>query len=117
MTQEQRENVEEWAVAMESGKYPQTIGCLRDTTGYCCIAVACVIKGVQSRKEGDEYRFFFGETEDGEEISETGDANDCWFYRTYGIESRTELINMNDSGGYDFPEIAAYIRKTYLSTP
>jgi hypothetical protein len=32
-----------WVEALRSGKYPQTSGCLRDTKGFCCLAVLCDI--------------------------------------------------------------------------
>lgn len=33
----------EWAAALESGEYSQTIGTLHDSNGFCCLGVLCDI--------------------------------------------------------------------------
>lgn len=40
MNQEIRD---EWIGDLESGKYPQTVGSLKDDKGYCCLGVLCEI--------------------------------------------------------------------------
>jgi hypothetical protein len=30
-----------WVKALRSGEYEQTMGCLRDNVGFCCLGVAC----------------------------------------------------------------------------
>ena len=46
-TQEQKqEHRRELAAALRSGKYSQTTNVLRDSTGFCCLGVACEISGV-----------------------------------------------------------------------
>lgn len=35
------ENIRKWIDALRSGEYKQTVGALRDSSGYCCLGVAC----------------------------------------------------------------------------
>lgn len=36
----------DWIAALRSGRYPQTTGRLKDAFGYCCLGVACALRGV-----------------------------------------------------------------------
>lgn len=41
-----QEVAEQWAAALRSGKYKQTVQRLRDTQGFCCLGVLCDISGI-----------------------------------------------------------------------
>lgn len=34
-------NTRDWIAALRSGEYSQTIGTLKDSSGFCCLGVAC----------------------------------------------------------------------------
>lgn len=36
---------DQWMAALESGDYPKTTGCLKDSTGFCCLGVLADIEG------------------------------------------------------------------------
>lgn len=42
-----KEFAERWVKALRSGKYQQATGSLKTKSGYCCLGVACKIKGAR----------------------------------------------------------------------
>ena len=53
MTLKQRDT---WIDALNSGDYPQASGCLRDSSGFCCLGVLEAVEGTTSIKDGDDER-------------------------------------------------------------
>jgi len=91
MTESQRE---QWAVALESGKYQQTFGVLKDTKGYCCLGIANELFG-------------FGLRDD----NWTGDPLP---YEFLDRDSQFDLAIDNDNGK-TFVEIAQKVRRIPVS--
>lgn len=107
-----KENMLTWVEALESGEYNQCKGTLVNRfTNYCCIGVAAELAGAKKEPSGIDGHPFFKNGY--EEVSN-------WlgfeFSREWAGEEGVEgtLIDFNDSNGYTFPEIAAYLRETYL---
>lgn len=100
-----KERVEQWIAALESGKYKQTRGVLRRRDEFCCLGVACDISPCGTWTAAERYQV----------QSDTRGAA-ClmpmqvseWFSLTSTIENK--LMSMNDEGR-PFPEIAAYLRQ------
>lgn len=49
-------NEKKLVAALESGKYKQTYGKLKDRYGYCCLGVACEISGLGNFSEEDIFK-------------------------------------------------------------
>lgn len=115
--EEYAERRERWAEALESGKYAQTKGALRDRNGYCCLGVACDLyakdTGEAWKKDADGYQFLYNVGSLPQQVCEWLGLKDHGF-GTYcgqfwvggGIDS---LAGRND-GGASFQEIAELIR-------
>ena len=43
--------LDKWIAALESGKYPQTMGVLKNDEGYCCLGVLCTVAGLKFEDE------------------------------------------------------------------
>jgi hypothetical protein len=115
-----RENMTKLVEALESGNYQQARGYLRvlnsDGTakGYCCLGVACDISGV-GRWFGRAYSVDDHDTSFASlppQVQEWLGVDDP-FVR---ISSQHALCatTLNDNG-WDFHQIAAQLRKVYLS--
>lgn len=95
-----------WADALESGKYPQTTGVLKNGDGYCCLGVACLLAGKE----------FDGDDSTGWHISQHMCTLPESVEAHLGMNSEVGkypggvLADLNDSGS-SFKEIAAIIRK------
>jgi hypothetical protein len=111
-----RENIEKWCQALESGEYPQTRGWLHTLTdwgdeetppGYCCVGVACELAGLeQGLPSIDDFQVvsYDGELEGAPDVLNEWAGELDW----------KELYKMNDSGK-SFTEIATHIRAKYLA--
>lgn len=96
-----------WLEALESGKYEQTIGALRDSKGFCCLGVACDISGLGDWVVDKLYLGNSGLLPD--------EVQEYFSLRDNEGEPRdprkfTPLTAMNDKGK-SFKEIAAHLRK------
>ena len=103
--EEQRAHRELWAGALESGRYEQAIGALRDATGFCCLGVACEISGLGKwTDDGGDLVYLEQDKQLPPEVLDwLGLSTYTGFY---GIGS---LATDNDDGA-TFAEIAAIIR-------
>jgi hypothetical protein len=93
-----------WADALESGDYKQCSGRLRNRIGYCCLGVVVEVAGGSFRKdEGGAWM-----------ESRTGCSSllPNWVAAKMDFRSSEDLAGKNDKG-WNFEEIAAYIRKEY----
>jgi len=120
--------VEEWATALESGKYIQGTGCLRRHEGcsltHCCLGVLLDIAGSKWTRENKNLNDFSENAilPDGTEISSSGSPI-VLLQNVLDIKSRMEtinisniLINLNDCET-PFSEIAKILRnKTYFQS-
>lgn len=127
-----KEIMEEWVQALRYGNYKQGRDLLCDKNdNYCCLGVLCDIaerKGiVESHKPAGNYPTQFGENRnDGllpKEVMEwSGISNEDGLFTTKfkvtssaGIPTETNaIVVMNDSGQYDFNQLADIIEKHYL---
>lgn len=119
-----KEIADRWVEALESGKYPQTKGRLRDSDGFCCLGVLCelaVADGVAKSEEHKLRSFSQWRYQDA-----TG--GDLSFSRLpvvvkewAGMNSeggtrsgrKRKLWELNDNSGYSFKRIAKVIRNEY----
>jgi hypothetical protein len=111
---ERLKNLRKWVKALRSGKYRQTTGKLVETSGkkpaYCCLGVGC--KVLELPKDT-----WVGSTD----LDEVLDAQDMLgidsvgkLPRGHGIEDAEDLVDLNDSKGYNFKQIANVIVKEFI---
>lgn len=99
-----------WIEALESGKYKQGQGAMRDDDAHCCLAVGCVVANIPAI-QFPSGRWAFGAAQDSgtapielvEHLSLHGDCGD-----TKPVSGKA-LTLLNDHGK-SFAEIAAIIR-------
>jgi hypothetical protein len=99
--------VEEWALALESGKYEQGTGCLKRDNHYCCLGVLCDLIDNTKWNITTRNHFIYNETSDASlpsNIKLVPSGHDHYYIQS-------ELINMNDVAEKTFKEIAQYIRE------
>ena len=117
-----KERIQKWVDSLRSGKYSQTTQTLQDSTGYCCLGVACELSGIGDWDEDLNYDI------EGVKESECLPKHVAdW----YGIEQdalveieRIEgspfsqdleyITLLNDDYKMSFTEIARCIERTYL---
>lgn len=99
-----------WVEALESGKYRQTQGQLREKVGgryaYCCLGVLCKL----AEQDGGEK--FYGEIYGCE--TKLPPKHIMEFMFDDGEDDADDLANLNDNEGYTFKQIAEYIRKNHM---
>ncbi len=104
-----KELAEKWIVALESGEYKQGIEYLflerngEDT--YCCLGVlGCVLNARR------DYMLGFSEHKIGNIIDGLPDVLN-YKYESGSGELIEKLVGINDSGNYDFHQIANWIKE------
>lgn len=109
MTKLTAEQIDEWLAALESGKYAQTTGSLKDHEGYCCLGVLCDVLDPNGWNPDNSYTCARHKLapEDGSEVVVTGMG-------LGGYENprsfQYRLAKKNDDGA-SFTEIARFIRE------
>lgn len=99
-----------WLDALRSGDYKQNYCYLKSEDGYCCLGVACDLKGgswvIDTEKE-DAYDFVY----DGKVYKSS--MNNSFLGDFLGLDSKgmSTLVNMNDSEECNFNEIADWIEE------
>jgi hypothetical protein len=107
--------------ALRSGKYSQTIGCLHDDNGFCCLGVAEDLAGAKWKESAhaDKSKVFYRDDYDepGATCQEAGVEMGEWGNFLFADEPFTcsdqiidRLTSMNDER-VDFNEIANWIEK------
>lgn len=111
--------IELWCEALESGRYPQGGGVLRNRVGYCCLGVACdVMDSTRWRPPGTSEDVIYTYDRESSFLPESVVA---W----YGLDRssplaiardgcRWKLATMNDAMLLSFETIAEALRRTYL---
>lgn len=111
------QHVQDWVVALRSGDYPQTVGCMKDDIGYCCLGVACALAGVEFVPAASGIRtldeqnphgvYRFQHTDSGPGQNERLPE---WLAEMLGVSGydQDELVQFNDAS-YSFGEIADII--------
>lgn len=95
-----------WVAALESGKYTQADGYLNSSSVFCCLGVLCDVI------DPDGWELDTGTSTKRHVLTEN--AFDLGNYAVdLGISDSTQgkLIDMNDSEGKTFPEIATWIKE------
>lgn len=112
VTSEQRAELLRWAEALESGKYKQTDGMLRNenTGAFCCLGVYADACGAEWKVLGMSSRStpFVGGARVDKESEEHLKAS--WLKEKTGVKDQRPLSEAND-GGRTFPEIAVMLRR------
>jgi hypothetical protein len=119
MTARQKQNLTKWIAALRSGEYKQGKNALCSNDEYCCLGVACEIKGKLKISKYNSER----------KIDKTSDSSlmpDAdWFKRTFGFEAyntcfkvkgaeATTLPILNDQHNLSFKRISNLLEKTFL---
>jgi len=88
-----KQDWKQWAEALESGEYLQTIGRMgNEKDGFCCVAVRCLIHNVSFESE---------------DFLPSKDI----FENRVPVICGTNIIAFNDKYYYSFKQIAAKIRE------
>lgn len=103
ITKKQKERIDAWVEALESGKYKRTTSFLKNDNKYCCLGVACKVaidmgENIET-KEIDDYTLF-----DGNEGVLTEKVK-----KMFGINDQTSFFLLNDDG-FGFKRIANFIK-------
>lgn len=121
-----REVIEKWVAALESGEYQQVEGALRKDDGFCCLGVLCELAVEANVIEPAEHN---GEDWLYDEIQGSlpepvwnwaGVGDEDPFLRPLKplpgetVQFPVAASGWNDTYGKTFPEIAAMIRHTFL---
>jgi hypothetical protein len=117
MNTTQIQNVKEWIKELRSGNWNQTTNNLCNKEGYCCLGIACEIKGVlrPSPKAQDIKGMIRSDGTFGSGLPEHE-----WFKDNYGIDlfqkfdfidyykdkNQMALSELNDFAGFTFNQIA-----------
>jgi hypothetical protein len=104
-----KQTLNAWTEALESGEYVQGSGCLRydsydgDTlvgSQFCCLGVLADIMGIEF------------DTADEEGHEDNADAYDDFSRALHGVHiNSVDLIEMNDEGETSFVEISNFIKE------
>lgn len=111
-TRKDRQQFNDWVIALESGVFKQCRGELQNRKGFCCLGLACAL----TIPENDLIIY-----RDGEGLMKGGDPSNQPFAHTWLInvnddyKARTgySLVTLNDDFKYSFEQIAAGLRKAY----
>jgi len=106
---------ERWLQALESGKYKQSTGALRDAYGFCCLGVACHLSKKATRKWNSNPNLYVYYTSTGsndgflprEVQKEIGLISEKGKSTTNELDA---LIHLNDRGA-SFKHIAATLQE------
>ena len=123
-------NQEAWLKALESGEYKQCKGSLSTGGGYCCLGVACKVKGMKGKESRDEeegkivLRFSDSTaTAPGSVVKHLCLRDDMGTFSRVLVSEKdleaiekakaecTDLATLNDDAGWSFKRIARFIRR------
>lgn len=98
-----------WADELESGRWTQAVGCLKDGGSYCCLGILCEIsKPLVKNAE----LYSLQETIDNRRSLPEMVMDACGVKSRFGrIKSIQESLDLLNDEGKTFPEIADIIRE------
>jgi len=107
-----RKRVERWIKALRSGKYQQATACLRDSTGFCCLGVACDI----SKKGKWEFETYIeGKNREqfvlSKRVKNHFGLQDVSGRFSYRNNVKGALAVLNDDKKYSFDQIADFLEQ------
>lgn len=127
MTEDQKQNLTLWIVALRSGTYKQGELSLakidspstNEEFKYCCLGVAAEVMNIPNKviDYGSMKQKAYIFVSNGDEITSFSVWDAIELILTFGLE-RTEqakLIKMNDNLKLSFEEIATYLEDKYLN--
>lgn len=101
------ENAKKWVAALRSGEYKQTQEILQNIYGFCCLGVAC---SVYEKETGTNLKKRSSGTIYGTDLSEQPSVMEWLDIRSdCGHFIGGNLVNLNDSKGYNFNQLADII--------
>ena len=104
---------DKWVKALRSGEYPQGVDALQSTNSFCCLGVLCKV----GELEGIKVEFMEGKLFGDDLSNQSAIKNWSSVQSNMGIFNTTEylrnLVDINDSGEYDFNQIADLIEQTW----
>lgn len=110
-----KKDILKWTKALRSGEYVQTRGTLQDSTGFCCLGVACdtFIEKDLLTKEYGSYGEMCGAVPEEQANAPIwlAQVNDDFLERT-----TKELTSLNDDSNFrfSFDEIADLLEAVYV---
>lgn len=113
LTTKDKKEMRIWLKALRSGKFKQTTHCLQDDEGFCCLGVACKVL-IPDHKQIKPYGYLKGEMPSAQKIAPK------WLKKINKNMFKIldiEIVQLNDTIGYKFEEIADVIEATYLMEP
>lgn len=118
-----RDNLLELADALESGRYSQTVGTLRNGNSFCCLGVACDISGLGEwvfRNGCWNYVVSTPTEQDLDKVESSFGSLPAPVMEYYGLtqegkfripgQDEYSLMGLNDNSKKSFSEIADFLR-------
>ena len=104
-----------WIEALNSDEYKQTKGCLRDSTGYCCLGVLTDLYAKEHNQEwtlndDGDYTFDGRNWTPSSEVREWAGIQNSWGPLKEPVNGIICLAGLNDDG-YSFKQIAQVIEE------
>ena len=108
-----KRQAQKWANALRSGKFEQTTGALQDTSGYCCLGVACEIFIPKNLQRRDTFGHLIGGLPYEQPCCPEFLRNitDDFGNR---IGTYHNFVDLNDSENFSFDMIADLIELVYV---
>ncbi len=100
-----------WLEALRSGKYKQATGQLEKEGEYCCLGVACKIAGYSDNKMGDMGKLFKSHFPRIPQVLDDRNTVHLKSIDGFSVNASQQLVDLNDSGGKSFKQIADWIEK------
>jgi len=97
---------QKWVEALESGDYKQDTGCLRSSSGYCCLGVLCDLHSKETGVEWDNGVYLNKMSDLPEQVRQWADLD----YANPRIGEYSAFY-LNDTKRKSFREIAALIKE------
>lgn len=116
-----KEVAEMWADALEAGEYQQGKSCLKDGDRFCCLGVLCDLH----KRRTNSGRWSHNGSQEVYRVGVCGDEDDILLPHSVSewagvrgncpfIDGRS-IVDLNDTVGLAFPDLAALIRHYYAS--
>lgn len=113
-----KKDIMKWINALRSGEYRQTIASLQDTTGYCCLGVACKLFIPKSKLEYDFYGVISGTLPEGQENAPEWLKNidrEVHEICGYGLSKLNDSYILKEGlQRFNFDEIADVLQAIYI---
>jgi hypothetical protein len=106
-----KKEIRKWARVLRSGKYKQTTGALQDSTGFCCLGVACDIFIPKRKQKTYPSGHLFGGTPNGQPNAPE------WLKQMddrFITDTEEALTILNDDQTFTFDEIADVLEAVYI---